>query len=42
MIFATDSFTIRFIELIPVADPGKNLTGDLHSNFGRCGCGGRA
>ena len=25
----------------PVADPGENLTGALHSNFGRGGCGGR-
>ena len=25
----------------PVADPGENLTGALHSNFGHCGCGGR-
>ena len=24
-----------------VADPGENLTGALHSNFGRVGCGGR-
>ena len=24
----------------PVADPGENLTGALHSNFGRGGCGG--
>ena len=24
-----------------VADPGVNLTGALHSNFGHCGCGGR-
>ena len=26
---------------ITVADPGKNLTGALQSNFGRGGCGGR-
>ena len=25
----------------PVADPGENLRGALHSNFGRDGCGGR-
>ena len=25
----------------PVADPGKNLTGALHSNFERGGCSGR-
>ena len=25
----------------PVADPGENLTGALHSNFGLGGCGGR-
>ena len=25
---------------IPVADPGENLAGALHSNFGRDGCGG--
>ena len=24
-----------------VADPGENLTGVLHSKFGRDGCGGR-
>ena len=23
-----------------MADPGENLTGALHSNFGRGGCGG--
>ena len=26
---------------IAVADPGENLTGALHSRFGRGGCGGR-
>ena len=26
---------------VTMADPGKNLTGALHSNFGRGGCGGR-
>ena len=25
-----------------MADPGENLTGALHSNFGRGGCGGRS
>ena len=25
----------------PVEDPGENLTGALHSNSGRLGCGGR-
>ena len=25
----------------PVADPSENLTGALHSRFGRGGCGGR-
>ena len=25
----------------PVADPGENLTGALHSKFGHGGCGGR-
>ena len=29
-----------FLEVFPVADPGENLTGALHSNFGRGGCGG--
>ena len=24
-----------------VTDPGENLTGALHSNFGRGGCNGR-
>ena len=24
----------------PVADPGENLTGAIHSNFGRSGYGG--
>ena len=24
-----------------VVDPGENLTGALHSHFGRGGCGGR-
>ena len=24
-----------------MADPGENLTGALHSNFGGGGCGGR-
>ena len=27
--------------IVPVADPGENLTGALHSNFGRGECGGR-
>ena len=29
------------ISVITVVDPGENLTGALHANFGRGGCGGR-
>ena len=27
--------------VVVVTDPGENLTGALHSNFGHSGCGGR-
>ena len=32
---------MKFAAYYPVADPGKNLTGAPHSNFGRGGCGRR-
>ena len=32
---------LTWSERATVADPGENLTGALHSNFGRGGCGGR-
>ena len=32
---------IGFASPRPVTDPGKNLTGALHPNFGCGGCGGR-
>ena len=35
------AFRQRSVAIIQaVADPGTNLTGALHSNFGRGGCGG--
>ena len=37
---ATLDFALRKFYL-SVADPGENLTGALHSNFGRGGRGGR-
>ena len=30
---------LAYFHGLPVADPGKNLTGPLHSNFGRGGRG---
>ena len=31
---------LQFCYKVAVADPGENLTGALHSNFWRGGCGG--
>ena len=31
----------KALEVLTVADPGENLTGVLHFNFGVGGCGGR-
>ena len=33
--------TFDFLRERAMVDPGENLTGALHSNFERGGCGGR-
>ena len=35
------TYSAHFEAYNSVADPGENLIGALHSNFGSCGCGGR-
>ena len=40
-ILANSTNSMQNLRNTAVADPGKDLTGALHSNFGRGGCGGR-